>query len=101
MTLEDSGEDHVAQRQGRIERLGRAAAGIAQCSGTGPADLALTSRGGVQAQRQVERSGGPERLVLGPNAAPMLERILSDHRAREHVGVCLRNATALANALKG
>src|SRR5438874_13464102 len=35
MTLEDAGgEDRVAQRQCRIERLGRAAAGVAQRSGT-------------------------------------------------------------------
>jgi hypothetical protein len=47
MTLEDAGEDHVAQRQRRIERLGRAAAGVAQYPGTGSADLALPScRGG-------------------------------------------------------
>jgi hypothetical protein len=48
MTLEDAGEDHVAQRQCRIERLGRAAAGDAQRPGTGPADLALSSRRRVQ-----------------------------------------------------
>jgi hypothetical protein len=36
----------------------------------------------VQAQWQVERrGGGPERLVLGPVVAPVLERILGDHRA--------------------
>src|SRR5207302_1330875 len=55
MTLEDAGEDQIAQRQRRIERLGRAAAGVAQRSGTGPADLALPPRRRVQAQRQVER----------------------------------------------
>jgi len=38
----------------------------------------------VQAQWQVERrGGGPERLVLGPVVAPVLERILGDHRAGE------------------
>ena len=84
MTLEDAGEDQIAQRQGRIERLGRAAARVAQGSGTGPADPALPSRRRVQAQRQVERrGGGPERLVLGLVVEPVLERILGDHRARE------------------
>src|SRR4029077_1389032 len=43
MTLEDAGEDQIAHRQRRVERLGRAAAGVAQGSGTGPADLALPS----------------------------------------------------------
>jgi hypothetical protein len=66
MTLEHAGEDQVAHRQRRIERLCRAAAGVAQRSGTGPADLALPSRGRVQAQWQIEpHDGGPERLVLG------------------------------------
>jgi hypothetical protein len=38
----------------------------------------------VQAKRQVERrGGGPERLVLGLVVAPVLERILGDHRAGE------------------
>jgi hypothetical protein len=84
MTLKDAGEDHVAHRQCRIERLGRPAAGVAQRSGTGPADLALPSRRGVQAQRQVEcRGGGPERLVLGLVIAPVLGRILGDHRTGE------------------
>src|SRR5260370_35889903 len=41
MTLEDAGEDQIAQRQRRIERLRRAAAGVAQCLVAGPADLAL------------------------------------------------------------
>ena len=82
MALEDAGEDHVAHRQRRIERLGRAAAGVAQRPGTGPADLALPSRRRVQAQRHVERGGGgPERLVLGLVVAPVLGRILGDHRA--------------------
>jgi hypothetical protein len=84
MTLEDAGEDHVAQRQRRIEPLCRAAAGVAQRLVAGPADPALPSRRRVQAQRQVERrGGGPERLLLGPVVAPVLERILGDHRARE------------------
>jgi hypothetical protein len=84
MTLEDAGEDHVAQRQRRIERLRHTAAGVAQRSGTGPADLALPPRGRVQAQWQVERrGGGPQRLVLGLVVAPVFERILGDHRARE------------------
>ncbi len=84
VTLEDAGEDHVAQRQRRIERLRRAAAGVAQRSGTGPADLALPSRRGVQAQRQVECcGGGPERLVFGLVVAPVLGWILGDHCARE------------------
>ena len=82
MALEDAGEDHVAHRQRRIERLGRAAAGVAQRPVAGPADLALPPRGRVQAQRHVERrGGGPERLVLGLVVAPVLERILGDHRA--------------------
>ena len=66
MTFEDAGEDQIAHRQRRIERLGRPAAGVAQRSETGPADPALPSGGRLQAQRQVERRrGGPERLVLG------------------------------------
>jgi hypothetical protein len=74
MTLEDAGEDHVAHRQCRIERLGRAAAGVAQRLVAGPADPALPSRGGVWAQWHLERlDGGPERLVLGPVVAPVLE----------------------------
>ena len=81
MTLEDAGEDQIAHRQRRIERLRRAAAGVAQCLVAGPADLALPPRRRVQAQRQVERrGGGPERLVLGLVVAPVLERILGDHR---------------------
>src|SRR5438874_3860858 len=54
MTLEDAGEDHVAHRQCRIERLGFPAAGVAQCSGAGPADLALPPRRRVQAQWHLE-----------------------------------------------
>jgi hypothetical protein len=42
-----------------------------------------------------------ERLMLGLVVAPMLESIPGDHRATEHVGVCLRNATVLASALRG
>src|SRR6202035_5407584 len=65
--LEDAGEDQIAQRQRRIERLCRAAAGVAQRLVAGPADLALPSGGGVQAQWHFERrGGGPERLVFGP-----------------------------------
>jgi hypothetical protein len=56
VALEDAGEDQIAQRQCRIERLGRVAAGMAQGSGSGPVDLALPARRGVQAQWQVERS---------------------------------------------
>jgi hypothetical protein len=44
MALEDAGEDQIAQRQCRIERLGRAAAGVAQCLVSGPAHPALPSR---------------------------------------------------------
>src|SRR5438132_807579 len=44
MPLEDAGEDQIAQRQRRIERLRRTAAGVAQCLVAGPADLALPSR---------------------------------------------------------
>src|ERR1700720_969835 len=70
--LEDAGEDQIAQRQRRIERLCRAAAGAAQRSQ--PADFALPSRRRVQAQRQVERrGGGPERLVIGVVVAPVLD----------------------------
>jgi hypothetical protein len=36
MTLEDAGEDQIAQRQRRIERLGRAAAGVAPRLLAGP-----------------------------------------------------------------
>src|SRR5271155_5608179 len=71
MRLEDAGEDQIAHRQRRIERLRRAAAGVAQRSGTRPADPALPSRRRVQAQWQVERlGGGPERLVFGLVVAP-------------------------------
>jgi hypothetical protein len=74
MTLEDAGEDQVAHRQCRIERLRRAAAGVAQRLVAGPADPALPPRRRVQAQRQVEcLGGGPERLVLGLVVAPVLE----------------------------
>jgi hypothetical protein len=48
MTLEDAGEDQITQRQCRIERLGRTAAGVARCLVAGPADPALPSRRGVQ-----------------------------------------------------
>jgi hypothetical protein len=66
MTLEDAGEDQIAQRQRRVERLCRAAAGVAPRLVAGPADPPLPSRRRVQAQRQAERGGaGPERLVLG------------------------------------
>jgi hypothetical protein len=58
MTLEYAGEDQIAHRQRRIEGLRRAAARVAQRLVAGPADLALPSRGRVQAQRQVERRGG-------------------------------------------
>src|SRR5438128_1686346 len=44
MTLENTGEDQIAHRQRRIERLRRAAAGVAQRLVAGPADLALPSR---------------------------------------------------------
>jgi hypothetical protein len=57
-------------------------AGVAQRSGTGPADLALPSRRRVQAQRQVERlGGGLEWLVFGLVVAAVLGWILGDHRA--------------------
>ena len=82
MTLEDAGEDQIAHRQRRIERLCRAAAGVAQRLVAGPGDPALPSRRRVQAQRQIERrGGGPERLVLGLVVAQVLEWILGDHRA--------------------
>jgi hypothetical protein len=82
MTLENAGEDQIAHRQRRIERLRRAAAGVAQCLVAGAADPALPSRRRVQAQRQIERRGGGlERLVFGLVVAPVLERILGDHRA--------------------
>jgi hypothetical protein len=75
MTLEDAGEDQIAHRQRRIERLRRAAARVAQCLVAGAADLALLPRRRVKAQRQAERlGGGPERLILGVVVAPVLER---------------------------
>ena len=84
MTLEDAGEDQIAHRHRRIEHFRRAAAGVAQRPFAGTADLALPSRGRVQAQWQVERGGGsPERFVFGLVVAPVLERILGDHRAGE------------------
>src|SRR6266446_5704718 len=58
MTLEDAGEDQIAHRQRRIERLCRAAARVAQRLVAGPADPALPSRGRVEAQRHIERRGG-------------------------------------------
>jgi hypothetical protein len=45
MALEDAGEDQIAQRQRRIERLRGAAAGVAQRLLAGAADPALPSRG--------------------------------------------------------
>src|SRR6266481_3290612 len=51
MTLEDAGEDQIAQRQRRIERLRRAAARVAQRLVAAPADPALPPRRRVQAQR--------------------------------------------------
>jgi hypothetical protein len=47
VALEDAGEDQIAQRQRRLERLGRAAAGVAQCLVAGTADLALPPGGRV------------------------------------------------------
>jgi hypothetical protein len=44
MTLEDAGEDQIAHRQRQIERLRRAAAGVAKRLFAGPADLARPSR---------------------------------------------------------
>ena len=43
MTFEDAAEDQIAQRQRRIERLCRAAGGVAQRLFAGPADFALPS----------------------------------------------------------
>src|SRR5438128_4043810 len=84
MALEDTREDYVAHRAGRIEGFRRAAARVAERLVSSAADLALPSRGRVQAQGHVERLGGrPERLVLGLVVAPVLERILRDHRAGE------------------
>jgi hypothetical protein len=83
MTLEDAGEDQIAQRQRRIERLRGTAAGVAQRHFAGPADLALPPRRRVQAQRQVECSGGPEQRVYRLVVAPVFERVLGDHRAGE------------------
>jgi hypothetical protein len=74
MTLEDAGEDQIAQRQRRIERLRRAAAGVAQRPVAGPADPVPPSRRRMQAQWQVERlGGGPERLILGLVVAPRVD----------------------------
>src|SRR5229473_3489474 len=61
MTLEDAGEDQIAQRQRRIERLRRAAAGVAQRLVAGPADPALPSRGRVQASRPSAAANGRNR----------------------------------------
>src|SRR4029077_15375553 len=44
MTLHDAGEDQIAHRQRRIERLCRAAAGVAQRLVADPADPALPPR---------------------------------------------------------
>jgi hypothetical protein len=55
MALEDPGEDQIAHRQRRIERLCRAAPGVAQRLFAGPAD---PPRRRMQAQWQVERHGG-------------------------------------------
>src|SRR6266436_2858399 len=44
MTLEDAGEDQIAHRQRRIERLRGTAARAAQCLVAGPADPALPPR---------------------------------------------------------
>ena len=65
MTLEDAGEDQIAQRQRRIERLCRAAAGVAWRLVAGPADPTLPSRRRVQAQWHVEYGGGTARTRIG------------------------------------
>src|SRR5262245_12635469 len=72
VALEDAGEDHVAQRERRIERLRRPAARVAQGLFAGTADLPLPPGGRVQAERHPERFGHrPERLVLGLVVAPV------------------------------
>jgi len=88
MTLVDARRDQIAQRQRWTERLCRAAAGVAQCSGISASDLALAARRYVQAQWHVERGGGgPEPLVLGLVVAPVLGWILGDHRTGQaHAG---------------
>src|SRR2546430_17465498 len=58
MALEDTREDHVAHRERRIEGFRRAAARVAERLVSSAADLALPSRGRVQAQGHVERLGG-------------------------------------------
>jgi hypothetical protein len=80
MTLEDAGEDQIAHRQRRIERLARL---LASCSVLSPSPRIRPCRR-VAACRLSGRSSvaatGPERLVLGLVVAPMLERIFGDHR---------------------
>src|SRR5438093_1270465 len=71
VTLEDAREDHVAHGERRIERFRRPTARVPERLLAGAADLALASRGRVQAERHGERlGGGPERLVLGLVVTP-------------------------------
>jgi len=84
VALEDPGEDHVAHRLGGVEGLGGPAGRVAERALTRSADLALPPGGGVQAERHREAlRRRPERLVLGLIVAPVLERVLGDHRAGE------------------
>ena len=81
MTLEDAGEDQIAHRQRRIERLRRAAAGGAQRLVACPADLALPSRGRVQAQRHWARHTVCERRAPGACSEGLR---LDGHQADAH-----------------
>jgi len=84
VALEDPGEDHVAHRGGRVEGLRGSAGRVAERLLPRSTNLALTTGGGVQAERHGEGlRGRPERLVLGLIVAPVLERVLRDHRSGE------------------
>lgn len=69
MTLEDAGEEHIAGRQRRIERLRRAAAGIAQCLFAG--SLAL----------------------YGQKRSPYIDRFISFFRGGVRMRVLIAGAT--------
>ncbi len=95
-------KNHVAHRERRIEGFRRSAARVPERFLSGAADLALASRGRVQAERHVERLGGsPERFVFGLVVAPVLERMLGDHRSGEaHAGGALQLPDAVLDIVQ-
>jgi hypothetical protein len=75
MTLEDAGEDQIAHRERRIERLDRATAGVAQRLVAGPADPALPFASpcvGSEAFRAPRRRPRTARIQIGRNAGALI-----------------------------